>query len=692
MNTDYLIPSGLSDLPRQIGLFPEFRDALLAAIPGQPALNGWRARRQDDFGVMLLEMWAYCCDVLSFYDETIANECYVRTARQRASLRRLVGLLGYLPRPALAASVNLALLADGRQPVSLPAGIAFRSSAFSGNAPQVFEMDEPAVLAPQNNRLILNQVRPTRFTGGGSSLLIQPGDANVIAGDSVMLLQDSAPIHVCHVASTAKITGDDGGTYVSLGLDNPVPGCDASVSQLQLNKALRKAGLWNMPNYSPYSAMESERAIVNVGNVLFLNGVYPDLKNGDLILVASGQEVRWFSIEVTVAMMQCTDDNSTSITQDETTYTIYPPTSQIPATRIALDVDLNDPSREPAGASDWDSAPEELTVYYNFAKAGTIVLEASPVLAVGDELSVSGTSELVTATGNFLLADADQNGVGFGGTLNAASRVLSPDQDASWDPPLIAPVTLFGNVVGASRGQTVSYEIVGSGDASVPSLSFQLKKKPLTYLADNSGSNDLGAASTLKLYVNNVLWKEVPSFFGAGPGDWVYIVRQNDDGDSVITGGDGVRGARFPTGTNNLVAFYRYGAGAASPPAGGITQLAKPVPGVKSVYNPVAALPGADAQDADNLRNYAPKSALLLGRAVSIQDFEAAAATVPGVRAVQAQWYWNLERQQPVVQIWVIGPDADDFRSKVLQMLHALCDPAVPIDVKSAQGLPGTWR
>src|SRR5204863_20176 len=83
----------------------------------------------NDFGIMLLEMWAYVCDSIAFYDEVIADECYVRTASQRQSLRKLVGLLGYVPRPAIAASVELAVIAAGRQPVLLPAGTQFRSGA-----------------------------------------------------------------------------------------------------------------------------------------------------------------------------------------------------------------------------------------------------------------------------------------------------------------------------------------------------------------------------------------------------------------------------------------------------------------------------------------------------------------------------------------------------------------------------------
>jgi hypothetical protein len=165
-------------------------------------------------------------------------------------------------------------------------------------------------------------------------------------------------------------------------------------------------------------------------------------------------------------------------------------------------------------------------------------------------------------------------------------------------------------------------------------------------------------------------------------------VRQNDDGESTITFGDGVRGSRLLTGANNVVAGYRFGAGKATPPVGSIHQLGKPVKGIKSVRNPVAATGGDDAEPASGLRTYAPRSALLLGRAVSILDMEAAAASAAGVRAVRAEWRWNALRQRPLVQIWYIG--AASLAATISQKLRGLSDPTTPIEVEQAQPVPLT--
>ena len=56
----------------------------------------------------LFDAWATIGDVLTFYQERIANEGYLRTATERRSVLELARLVGYQPRPGVAASVHLA--------------------------------------------------------------------------------------------------------------------------------------------------------------------------------------------------------------------------------------------------------------------------------------------------------------------------------------------------------------------------------------------------------------------------------------------------------------------------------------------------------------------------------------------------------------------------------------------------------
>lgn len=105
---DVGIASGLLDLPRQRGRFGDFRRALLAhsRMTASGALDSWPADDEKDLGLLLIEIWAYLLDVLAFYDKQTAQESYLGVARRTASTAALADLIGYVPKPASAASVR----------------------------------------------------------------------------------------------------------------------------------------------------------------------------------------------------------------------------------------------------------------------------------------------------------------------------------------------------------------------------------------------------------------------------------------------------------------------------------------------------------------------------------------------------------------------------------------------------------
>ncbi len=689
------IPAGLSSLPRQIATFPEFRRAMLGAIPGQPALAHWRGRDDNDLGMMLLEMWAYVADVQAFYDEVIADEAYLRTSKRRPSLRKLVDLLGYIPKPAVAAQVELAVLAEGRQPILLPAGTAFRSSAFEGEKPQVFELDKEVTIHPFNNQWTIAAPRPILLGSNNPQTLAISPEGELAGGAPVLIrtvVPGIAPIlqtlldwffaNARTVVETTALKDFAGGNYLSVKFDSPTKLLAFSpLVSIQLSTPKQKAGLWTVSSSPP--------AVQTVGSVslLALDGLYRQIKAGDLILVQKDSEYRWFRVtQVDEQMRQASASQTVTINGSN----FSTPGVSTPVTRLLLDANLNHASRK-VGSADWDNSHRtQLTVHYNLVPAGKGYGPPRASLASNDPLKLEEQPEAPPddqLPDHFLLEDKNQVGVSVGGALNYTTGQIQLDMGASWSPPLSLPVDSYGNPVTASRGETVANEILGSGDAVQANQSFSLKKSPLTYLPA-PGVNDLGVASTLKVYVDGIQWAEVPSFFGAGSDDRIYILRQDDEGITTITFGDGVRGARLPSGTNNLTATYRYGAGKAAPPAGGITQLARPVKGLRSVRSPLKAGGGADAETSDNLRQYAPRSALLLGRAVSIDDMLVVATGVTGVRAAQVEWRWNAQRQQPVVQVWYIGET--DLRADILTNIHAVSEPDLPVEAQAASGIPFT--
>src|SRR5882724_4621728 len=57
----------------------------------------WDTSSEGDFGVMLVELFAYMGDILSFYGDRLTQEAYLPTATQRLSILNLARLLGYIP-------------------------------------------------------------------------------------------------------------------------------------------------------------------------------------------------------------------------------------------------------------------------------------------------------------------------------------------------------------------------------------------------------------------------------------------------------------------------------------------------------------------------------------------------------------------------------------------------------------------
>lgn len=222
-------------------------------------------------------------------------------------------------------------------------------------------------------------------------------------------------------------------------------------------------------------------------------------------------------------------------------------------------------------------------------------------------------------------------------------------------------LAVCANVAYATHGETVPLEILGSGDASRISQSFALKKPPLTYVPSPS-SPDL-AESTLAVSISNVVedggvqmragnlttrsarsagisvrWGEVPTLYDAGPQDRVYEVRADAQGNSTVVFGDGVHGARLPSGAENVVATYRSGIGTAGNlDANQLTMLKSKPAGVRSVTNPAPAEGGVNPEPMRTARTKAPLTVRTLGRIVSLLDYEDFVSTQPGVGKARVQ-------------------------------------------------------
>jgi hypothetical protein len=134
-------PPGREAIDYRVGTYLTFRRALLQSLTKEIELTQWRPGVQHDLALQLVEWWAYLADILTFYNERIANESYLRTADLPESVHGLIKILGYRPRPGIGAQGVLAALTSYPTPFTLPQGFQIQSKPGPGKQPQIFELD-----------------------------------------------------------------------------------------------------------------------------------------------------------------------------------------------------------------------------------------------------------------------------------------------------------------------------------------------------------------------------------------------------------------------------------------------------------------------------------------------------------------------------------------------------------------------
>lgn len=316
-----------------------------------------------------------------------------------------------------------------------------------------------------------------------------------------------------------------------------------------------------------------------------------------------------------------------------------------------------------------------------------------PLWSVETVSGITGTLQIASAFVQLLpAASADaivQEASEVSGTLVQGDVTI-----LSLDGPLgrlydAATTSVNSNAVDATHGETVQ-ELLGSGDATNPALTFTLKQSPVTYVSSTTLN---GTQSTLQVWVNNLQWHEVPNLLAAGPADRVFVTRANGNGARVIQFGDGLNGARPPTGQMNIRAVYRKGIGSAGMVASG--QLSQPIDrpqGLRSATNPSPAAGGADPARADDARARAPLPTLTISRIVSLEDYQNYALNFAGIAKAVASWTCVAGRRG--VFLSVAGATGATFAPTddvILQLIASLTqygNPYVPLTVASYDPRP----
>jgi hypothetical protein len=179
--------------------YASFRTLMLDRM--SQTIPDWKERSPADVGVMLVEVLAFAADQLSYFQDSVANEAYLGTARLRPSLRRHARLLDYRlnegtnARAFVHLDVTAASSADGavlpaHTPlVSKTAGLAaarisaadLDSAILAGS--QVFETMAPITLHAAHNQIAL-------YTWGDDDCCLPKGATRAtLVDDGTLVLQ-----------------------------------------------------------------------------------------------------------------------------------------------------------------------------------------------------------------------------------------------------------------------------------------------------------------------------------------------------------------------------------------------------------------------------------------------------------------------------------------------------------------------
>jgi hypothetical protein len=796
---------GLSKIDYRVGRHSTFKESMLAKLSDRsvPALAGLGARTDDDPTIALIDGAAVMADVLTFYQERIANEAFLRTASERRSALELARLIGYQPDPGVAADAWLAFTLEQARgirppptvPVIIPERTRVQSVPGPDEAPQTFETVAPIEARAERNAIAARTVAPQSIAFGQRELYLDGTGHQVVPGDIILVVgkerRDVPTSERWDLRLVRSVDEDDVRDVTRLrwreGLGSVIPHVEPAASDVSVHVFRQRAALFGHNAPHPWLLSSSGTGLSNLANLsdgtwknfglsgqsVDLDQAYPKVVPGGWLVLISDKiphdptasslpgyaelygidtvsypsvsafglagKVTRVGLDTDERLVQYTRPDTLVLAQsEELPLAARPVRSPLYGDRIAmasvvpdlaksqplavsgarqflrmardvgkLELDLDDGTAVPLAPGDRVALLEAPTrpdgqggrsPVENEELTELIESRSSEVLRwrVADRSGQPGTVDLAPAAYVLDVASSDDRLLSEIVRIDDAADAVLHDRDRTTvrlAEPLSRAydrrtVRVNANVASATHGETVS-EILGSGDASVPNRRLPLSQGPLTWVGAPTAT---GRRSTIEVRVDDALWEERSTLYGAKPRDRIYTVRIGDDSATTVILGDGDEGARPPTGQANIRARYRKGLGAdGNVRAGQLSTLITRPLGVEAVTNPEPASGGEDPESLDDVRRNAPRTVLTLERAVSRRDYEDFARGFAGIAKAHATWIASGTGRG--IAITVAGPagapitPGDGTHGRLVDALRDQGDPLLPLTVRSFDGI-----
>ncbi len=732
---------------------------------GERPLVDLATRASDDPSIALLDAAAVVADVLTFYQERIANEGFLRTATERRSVLEMARAIGYELNPGVAATAYLTFTVEDAEGApgksDVPAGTQVMSIPPQGQFPQTFETTDAITARKQWNAIRVRAGAPQALSTSSQQVYLTGTSTNLQPGDHVLLVtgtgagsqalvrvnkieidQDAAMTCVTLDAPNSALISASGTALGVVDITQKILMSRTTIQTWILNKWWYDKDLnafltWNEWDTDKLLETVAEmRAADNgsTGSVYAMRASAGFFGNNAVAFksLPSGTGAPSFGENWETNGWEIWKDQQKNTYLDSTAdaYLERSITGLVPESWVALKtaggtisvfklsaaveksvaafamsgkvtgLKLKKVNGSSLSNNTTDKSSSfnvrDTTAYFKSEKLNLSQLPFTDDITPGAILALDGlvlgliVGQLVTLSGE----RTDMPGVTGREvltikTIRHSNGTTQLAFESGWKYTYKRrSVSLNANTVKATQGETVK-EALGSGNGATAHQSFTLKKPPLTY---TSASTPSGGESSLELRVDNVLWEESASLYGLTRRDEKYTVRIEDGGTANVLFGDGISGARLPTGEYNVTAIYRSGTGLSGQVDAGLLTLLKTRPlGVKGVTNPLAATGAADPESMDNARTNAPLTVRTLDRIVSLQDYEDFARTFSGIGKAQAVALWSGEHH--LVHLTIAGADgkpvdpASDLYENLVDAMEAVRDPAQMVRVDQYDSL-----
>jgi hypothetical protein len=730
---------GLSALAYRVGTHATFLETMLARLPSMPVeveqydtqgkpvvlrlypLSRLTTRTPDDPAIALLDAWETVADILTFYQERMANEGYLRTATERYSILELARLVGYRLRPGVASSVCLAYTLEPGREVKIPAGSRAQSLPGPGELPQSFETSEPLHARADWNNLQVRLTQPQNIKKRGDDInthvvYLEGTATNLKPNDPLLFVFDThdgqqvlrlvEKVEPDAAADRTRVTLQDGtdrqraivadpnrlirllavepsrpsGNSVRLERSPEESFAPRAAAHLQLLTAFdpevgkRFSVALGGARFSAQGALQSCQAL-RVKASLFGHNVpvqpKAHSKSGELTLYTLGVQP---TVENTWRDLISDHPLSHTILLD----TVYE--QILPESWVAIRL----PKVEGSPLS------EVHLLIRQVDKAETITM-AGPGFSLRVSCLHLCTPWLKEREVDWLRTDDPPSTPLLRGTSVFAQSEVLPLAEEPIETPIgcckrdrrATPAEIELDRV--HDGLDTGRWLIVSGERDIPGV---------------AGVHDSELAMVAGLEHRRrrrLPGDRVHTFVRLSPPlsycykrDTVIIygnvveATHGETREEVLGSGDGKRGARLPTGIENVKAVYRSGIGKpGNVKEGQISLLATRPLGVKGVVNPQRASGGADPDSRDQARCNVPLAVMALDRLVSVQDYADFARSFAGIGKVSAARLTDGHRQ--LVHVTIAGADdilideGSNLYRNLLRALHDHGDPYQPI-------------